>query len=79
MMFGDTDMGGGNGGDGGTGPPQLSALNIMPMGGAWKELTSNGPRPPSTIIAPWRRPWIPMRFFLNKWGQDRSLKFESNI
>ena len=53
MMFGDTDMGGGYGGDGGTGPPQLSAFNIMPMGGAWKELTSNGPRPPNhRAVAP---------------------------
>ena len=41
MVFGDTDMGGRNGGgDGGTGPPQtFSVFNIMPMGGAWKELT----------------------------------------
>ena len=61
MVFGDTDMGGSNRrGDGGTGPPQtISVFNIMPMGGAWKELTSNGPHSSSSplpMIAPWRRP-----------------------
>ena len=52
-------MGGGNGGGGGGGtgtPANFSAFNIMPMGVAWKELTSNGPRPPPQIVTPWRRP-----------------------
>ena len=54
-------MGGGTGGGGGRGdrsPAHFSAFNIVPMDGAWKESTSNGPRPPSpSIVAPWRRPW----------------------
>ena len=42
--------GGGGGGGGGTGPPQTFqrltlCLSILSMGGAWKESTSNGPRP----------------------------------
>ena len=48
-------MGGGTGG-GGAVPSNFSAFNIMPMGVAWKESTSNGPRPPPPIVAPWRRP-----------------------
>ena len=36
-------------------PANFSAFNIMPMGGAWKDSTSNDPRPP--IVATWRRPW----------------------
>ena len=39
-------MGGGTGGGGGAVPSNFSAFNIMPMGVAWKESTSNGPRAP---------------------------------
>ena len=40
-------MGGGTGGDGGDRSPEnFSAFIIMPMVGAWKESTSNDPRPP---------------------------------
>ena len=49
---------GGRGGGGDRSPANFSAFKIMPMGGAWKESTSNGPRPPPPppIVAPWRRP-----------------------
>ena len=37
----------------GSGLPNFSAFNVMPMGGAWKESTLNGPRPPSRrAVAP---------------------------
>ena len=39
-------MGGSTGGTGDQSPANFSVLNIIPMGGAWKESTSNGPRPP---------------------------------
>ena len=43
--------GGGGGGTGETGPPaNFSAFNIMPMGGVWKESTSNGPRPTNRLV-----------------------------
>ena len=50
----DGGMGGGTGGGGRkTGPPNFSAFNIMSMGGAWKESTLNGPRPPNRrAVAP---------------------------
>ena len=32
-------------------PANFSAFYIMPMGGAWKESTSNGPRPPNRRAA----------------------------
>ena len=40
-------MGGGTGGGGGTGDrsPQTFKRLTLSMGGAWKESTSNGPRP----------------------------------
>ena len=47
---------GGGGELGDRSPTNFSAFNIMPMDGAWKESTSNGPHPP--IVAPWHRPWI---------------------
>ena len=34
------------GGDGGPIPAIVLTLNIMPIGVAWKESTSNGPHPP---------------------------------
>ena len=39
-------MGGGGGRRGDRSPANFSVFNIMTMGGAWKESTSNGPRPP---------------------------------
>ena len=39
-------MGGGTGGMGDWSPANFLAFNIMPMGVAWKEWNSNGPRPP---------------------------------
>ena len=39
---------GGGGGDGrDRSPANFSTFSIMAMGGAWKESTSNGPRPPN--------------------------------
>ena len=40
---------GGGGGGWETGPPQTFQrfITLMPMGGAWKESTSNDPRPPN--------------------------------
>ena len=39
------------GGNGGTCPPMFKIFNIMPMGAAWKEWTSNGSRPPNHRVA----------------------------
>ena len=48
-------VGGSTGDTGGGNSAVFSTFNIRPIGVAWKESTSNGPRPPSPIIAPWRR------------------------
>ena len=51
-------------GTGDRSPANFSVFNIMPMVVAWKELTSNSPRPPppgggdedESRAAPWRHP-----------------------
>ena len=43
-------MGGGTGGTRDRSPAMFSTFNIMPIGVAWKESTSNGPRPPHPPI-----------------------------
>ena len=37
-------------------PAIFSTFNVMPIGVAWRESTSNGPRPPSrcAVVPPWR-------------------------
>ena len=53
-------MGSGSGGMGGgdRSPANFSEFNIMPMGIAWKESTSNGPLPPPPpIVELWHCPW----------------------
>ena len=57
-MFVERMGGGTEGGRGDRSPANISAFNIMPMGVAWKESTSNGSRPPPPIVASWRRPWL---------------------
>ena len=48
------------GGRGDRSPANFSTFNIMPMGGAWKESTSNGPRPPNrrAVAPPLLQGWI---------------------
>ena len=54
FMILSTVLGGGTGRDGGPDPRifltfrLLTTFKIMPIGVAWKEFTSNGPRPPQS-------------------------------